>query len=371
MLDYFLNQPTNIIPKGLTSSILENEDAFPFHKSLSNYKPTPLYRLTDLANSYGVGSIFIKDESHRLGLNAFKGLGASFAVHKVLEKNPKVTTFCTATDGNHGRALAWAASIKGKNAVVYVPKNTTKERIDNIASEGATVVDTGENYDDTCEIAKISAIKNNWTLVQDCAWEGYEEIPAYVMAGYLTEFKEIEMQWKEFDSPKINLVLFQAGVGSWAASGIWHFINQHRRDRPKFVIVEPYNAHGILSSFHEGKRVQPKCNFDTIMAGLNCGLPSMTAWEIIRNFTDACIRIKDEYAKEVMRELYHPSNDDPRIISGESGVGGLAGLKYLMTNPQAEPLKQHLGITASANVLVVSTEGATDKEMFQKIVRKI
>ena len=366
--DFYLNKASNRIPQNLTTQILESENPMEFHKTLPVYEPTPLHILSGIASKYGLGAIYLKDESYRLGLNAFKGLGASFALYKILEQQPNITIFCTATDGNHGKAVAWYASLRGKKAVVYVPKNTSKERIQNIEKEGATVIDTGKNYDETCQIAEQNAKKNGWMFIQDTSWDGYEEIPAYIMAGYLTQFQEIEIQLQALDNPKIDLVMLQAGVGSWAATGIWHFLNQYKENRPKLVIVEPYESDGILASFKADKRVIPKGNYKTIMAGLNCGIPSLSAWEIIKNGADAALKINDDYTKKTMQELYKPWTDDPQVIAGESGVGGLAGLKYLMTNPKADDLRKHLKIMPSTKVLTISTEGATDKKMFNSIV---
>jgi len=367
MDDYFLNKASNRIPKNLTTKILESENPMEFHKSLPSYKPTPLNHLSGLARKFGLGAIYLKDESYRLGLNAFKGLGASFALSKILTQHPKNTVFCTATDGNHGKAVAWSARLQNKKAVVYVPQNTSEERIQNIEKEGATVIDTGQNYDETCLIAKEEAVQNGWVLIQDTAWEGYEEIPAFIMAGYLTQFQEIETQLDSLEN--IDVIMLQAGVGSWAAAGIWYFINK-LKTKPKLVIVEPYESDGVLASFKAGKRVSPNGNFKTIMAGLNCGIPSFSAWDIIKNGADASLRIKDDYAKIAMRELYNPTSNDAKIVAGESGVGGLAGLLYLISEPDAENLRKHLQISPNTNVLCISTEGATDKKMHEKIINQ-
>ena len=234
MDDYFLNNASNLIPKNVTTQILESENPMEFHKSLPGYKPTPLHNLSGMARKFGLGAIYLKDESYRLGLNAFKGLGTSFALSKVLNQQPKNTIFCTATDGNHGKAVAWSARLQNKKSVVFVPQNTSLERIQNIEKDGATVIDTGQNYDETCRIAKEKAAQNGWVLIQDTAWEGYEEIPAYIMAGYLTQFQEIEMQLDSLE--KIDVIMLQAGVGSWAAAGIWYFV-KNLKTKPKLVIV--------------------------------------------------------------------------------------------------------------------------------------
>jgi diaminopropionate ammonia-lyase len=367
MDDYFLNNASNLIPRNVTTQILESENPMEFHKSLPGYKPTPLHNLSGMARKFGLGAIYLKDESYRLGLNAFKGLGASFALSKVLNQQPKNIVFCTATDGNHGKAVAWSARLQNKKSVVFVPQNTSLERIQNIEKDGATVIDTGQNYDETCRIAKEEAAQNGWVLIQDTAWEGYEEIPAYIMAGYLTQFQEIEKQLDSLE--KIDVIMLQAGVGSWAAAGIWYFV-KNLKTKPKLVIVEPYESDGILASFKAGKRVSPNGNFKTIMAGLNCGIPSFSAWDIIKNGADASLRIKDDYAKIAMQELYTPTLNDPQIVAGESGVGGLAGLLYLMSNPNAQNLRNHLQISSNTNVLCISTEGATDKKMHEKIINQ-
>lgn len=368
MNDFFINSPNNIINSNLTSEILKKSNALIYHKSLSIYRPTPLISLPSLANKYNVGNIYIKDEAHRFGLNAFKGLGASYAIHKILEQNPNINTFCTATDGNHGRAVAWASKIADKNAVIFVPKDTTKNRIKAIKSEGAKVIKLDKDYDETCAFAEKTSIKKGWQLVQDTAWESYEEIPAHIMAGYLTHFQEIEDTLHSQPLSKVDIVFLQAGVGSWASSAIWYYLNRYQNSRPKIVIVEPYEADGILSSFKVGKRVHPKCTFKTIMAGLNCGIPSFSAWDIIKNGADISIKVKDQFAEQAIRELYYPNGSDKRIIAGESGVGGLAGFINIMINENMKICKENLNITPQSKILFYNTEGATDIDNFNKII---
>jgi diaminopropionate ammonia-lyase len=366
--EYFINAPNNQIIKNLTTDILRESKALAYHKSLSLYCPTPLIKLPNLAEKYGVGSISLKDEAHRFGLNAFKGLGASYAIHKILEKHQNIDTFCTATDGNHGRAVAWAAKIAQKKAVIFVPRDTTDSRMKAIENEGAKVIKIDGNYDETCVFAEKTSINEGWQLVQDTAWEGYEEIPAHIMAGYLTHFQELEDSLHILPQPKIDIVFLQAGVGSWAGSAVWYYLNRYGIHRPKMVIVEPYEADGILSSFKANKRVNPDCTFQTIMAGLNCGIPSSSAWEIMQYGVDVSMKIKDDYAEKAIRELYYPVGKDERVIAGESGVGGLAGFIALMTKDTLQPLRTYLGISSTSNILFYNTEGATDLDSFNKIV---
>lgn len=365
---YFINKPTSIIPDNITTTILKNSDPVSFHQSLPKYKPTPLINLPALAKVFGVSAISIKDESYRLGLNAFKGLGASYAIAEILKNEPAIKIFCAATDGNHGRAVAWSAKQVGKKAVVFVPKNTTTYRIRAIENEGAEVIQVDGNYDETCALAEATSKKEGWQLVQDTAWEGYEEIPACIMAGYITHFKELENSVHPDTKPGIDIVFLQAGVGSWAAAAIWYYCNRYGKYRPKLVIVEPEASDGILQSFIKGHRTQPQGNLQTIMAGLNCGIPSSTAWEIIKDSADAAMKVEDSFAMQAMMLLHTPINNDPKIISGESGVGGVAGLIALMTDERYQPLKKDLGINENTRILFYSTEGATDPESYEKIV---
>ncbi len=368
MDDYFINNPVNAIPSNLTTDRLKNSTAFAYHQSLSAYAATPLVSLPNLAKRYNIGNIYIKDESHRFGLNAFKGLGASYAVHKILEDRPDIATFCTATDGNHGRAVAWASKNAGKQSIVFVPRDTTESRMNAIADEGAKVIKVDGNYDETCAFAEAESTGKGWQLVQDTAWDNYEQIPAYIMAGYLTHFKEMEDTLHSLPNPKIDLVFLQAGVGSWAASAIWYYLNRYGNNRPKLIVVEPVEADGIFASFKAGKRVSPAGTFDTIMAGLNCGIPSSTAWHIIKIGTDMSLKVSDEFAKEAVRALYYPIHDDPRLIAGESGAAGLAGFISLMTRESRQTLTETLGISPDTTILVYNTEGATDLDTFNTIV---
>ena len=368
MIDFYIQQPKCLINENLTSEILKNSEALKYHQSLTVYCPTPLVSLPNLATKYGIGNIYIKDESHRFGLNAFKALGASYAIYKSLQTEKNISTFCTATDGNHGRAVAWAAKKEGKKAVVFVPQDTVKSRIKAIENEGAKVVIIKGNYDETCAAAAKVGAENGWKLIQDTSSVGYEEIPALIMAGYLTHFQELENTLHATSEPKIDVVFLQAGVGSWAAAGIWYYLNRYGNQKPKIVLVEPYESDGILASFKAGKPVAPKGNFKTIMAGLNCGIPSLTAWDIIKNGADISIKIGDNYAIDAIKQLYAPIGNDEQMISGESGAAGLAGFLAIMHQASLLKVKEALNLHANSNILFFNTEGATDPDNFKKIV---
>ena len=368
MIDFYLNNPDNRLRKNLTNNILLQNDSLGYHKSLKEYLPATLYKLSNLSKKLNIGELYVKDESNRFGLNAFKGLGASYAIHKQLRIDPNISTFCTATDGNHGRAVAWSAARNNKKSVIYVPKQTTRDRINAIAGHGAEVIQLDLDYEETCRYALEMSNKMNWKLLQDTSWDGYEEIPAYIMSGYLTHLIEMQDSINVVDKPNIDIVFLQSGVGSWPASCIWYYINRYKINKPKIVLVEPENSSGILQSLLSGKRITPTGSFDTIMAGLNCGIPSKNGWNIIKNGCDASLTISDEYAKKSMRTLFYPINDDKKIISGESGAAGLGGLLKLIEDDKYRELREHISLNSKSRVLVFNTEGDTDKKNFNSII---
>jgi len=311
----------------------------------------------------------MKDESRRFGLNSFKGLGASYAIYHSLRTRPDIETFCTATDGNHGRAVAWSANKNGKKSVIFVPSSTTTNRIGEIEKAGATVIQIKGNYDAACLEAKAQALAKGWMLIQDTAWADYIEVPALIVSGYTTMFKELDDSLLRRSSPKIDIVFLQAGVGSMAAAGIFFYLKRYADKKPKIVIVEPRQADGVLYSFQNGKRSSSIGTSKTIMAGLNCETPSLGAWEILKNGVDYTISISDDYTRRAMRELYYPSGDDMRIISGESGAAGFAGFLSIINEKEFQEIQKELALDKNTHVLFINTEGDTDKEVFRTIVQ--
>ena len=368
--DFYINSPSNRLPENHTIEILKASNALEFHLSLSEYQATPLLELPGLAKKHNVGRIYVKDESRRFGLNAFKALGASFAIHQSLLKNPRITTFCTATDGNHGLAVAWSAQRNGKKSLVIVPETTTKQRIKAIEKAGAIVIQIQGNYDAACRVAEQHAQSEGFLLMQDVAWEGYLEIPAWIVAGYLTMFRELEDSLHTAERPRIDVVFLQAGVGSMAAAGIFYYLNRYRANRPNIIIVEPREADGVLYSFQQNKISTSTGNSQTIMAGLNCETPSLGAWDLLKNGVDYSIRIKDIYAKRAMQDLYFPTGTDSRLISGESGAAGLAGFLAIQYDQSLKPVQEKLNLNERSNLLFINTEGDTDEEMFNKIINE-
>lgn len=369
----------------------EIQKAKAFHASFPEYSKTPLRSLNNLAKRFGVGGVYVKDESYRFGLNAFKVLGASFAIAKYLAKclqvdvgelnfsilaSPEIRkklgeiTFVTATDGNHGRGVAWAARQLNQKAVVYMPKGSSLTRLENIRAEGAIASITELNYDEAVRLAADNANKFGWVVVQDTAWEGYEEIPAWIMQGYGTIAAEALEQLNEQGIKKPTHVLLQAGVGSFAGAIEGHFASVFGKEKPKTMIVEPDLADCLYQSAIANDE-QPKIvtgDMATIMAGLACGEPNRIGWEVLRDYSDIFFSCPDEVTAKGMRLLGNPLGADNRVVSGESGAVTAGLLAFLLENDGLGGAKDSLGFDEDSHILIISTEGDTDPEKYRSIV---
>lgn len=355
-----------------------------FHKSLPGYSPTQLIKLSKLAEHLGINEILVKDESQRFDLKSFKVLGASFAIAKHLgmllnlrtedllfqsimaEKDKfEHVTFVTATDGNHGKAVAWAASLFGCKSVVFMPRGSSQTRLCAVKSHGARASITTMNYDDTVIFASKQAQKNGWILLQDTSWKGYEEIPKHIMQGYsmlITEYLSQESEiWPTH-------VFVQAGVGSLAAGILACLRNCHPRPMPKFIVVEPSGAPCLYESNIRNKIARVKGDLPTIMAGLACGKPSYIGWTVLRAGTDAFIKCSDDVAFRGMKVLGNPLQGDQRMISGESGAVTLGTLFEIMTKSHYKKIRKALDLNHESKVLLFSTEGDTDPNFYREIV---
>jgi len=343
-----------------------------FHDSIGN-KKTPLVKLPGLAKHLGVGNILLKDESHRFGLNAFKALGASYAMHRQIKKYPQIKIFCTATDGNHGRAVAWVARKLKRKAVIYMPKWTVPARIRAIEKEGAEVHVIDKSYDIAVEMASERVNEGNkdgdclWSLIQDTAWDGFEEIPLDIMKGYWTEMYEVTHQLRK---ETVDVLFLQSGVGSWAASILGYIATQWNHP-PVCISVEPHSANCLYESIKTGNRVIVENNKTTIMAGLNCASVSTLAWDILKNGLSGSMSITDELSKEAMRLLAYPVSGDPSITSGESGASGLGGLIGLSKTTKYKDLKDKFNLNKNSTILIINTEGDTDPTNYKKIINNI
>ena len=364
------------------------EKANAFHRSFPEYQVTPLAELKNLAAQMGVAGIYVKDESYRFGLNAFKVLGGSYAIGRYLAERmnldsscltyEKLTdgavkkelgelTFVTATDGNHGRGVAWTASRLGQKSVVYMPKGSTAERLENIRALGAYASITDLNYDDAVRLAKEKGEKNGWIVVQDTSWEGYEKIPGWIMEGYTTMAYEAFQQMKE----KPTHIFLQAGVGAMSGAVAGFFADVYGdKERPAVTIVEPNKADCLFHTAKagDGKLHSVTGDMDTIMAGLACGEPCPLGWEILRDHADHFISMPDWVAAEGMRVLGNPAGSDRKVVSGESGAATMVFVAEILRKERYRHLKEELGLDENSRILCFSTEGDTDKANYRQIV---
>lgn len=368
-------------------AVQEAEKARAFHRSFPIYAKTPLVSLQHLAEKLQVRSIYLKDESKRFGLNAFKVLGASYAIaneigrkigqditvlsaEKILSAETKEKlgemTFVTATDGNHGRGVAWTAKQLGQKAVVYMPKGSAAERLENIRAEGAQAEITDKNYDDAVRLAQKMAEEKGWCMVQDTAWEGYEDIPKWIMQGYTTMGHEMMEQLPE----KPTHIFLQAGVGSMAGAMTGFFANLYREEKPIIIIVEPAKADCLYRTAEadDGKLHHVTGDMDTIMAGLACGEPCSIGWEVLKGYADAFIRCPEYAAADGMRILAAPCAGDEAVIAGESGAAGFGCMAHILQDAALEDWKKKLHLDENSCILCISTEGDTDRKNYQDIV---
>ena len=374
-------------------SLNEITKARNFHKSFPEYTVTPLVNLENLSEKLGLKGIYLKDESYRFGLNAFKVLGGSYSMGKYLAQRLNVDiselpyekmtsdevreklgeiTFVTATDGNHGRGVAWTANRLKQKSVVYMPKGSSLTRLENIRKEGAIASIEDMNYDDAVRLAaKYVSEHEGSIVVQDTAWDGYEEIPAWIMQGYGTMGLEALEQLKnDYKVEKPTHVFVQAGVGS-LAGGIQGFLaSVFGEECPTTVVVEAKEAACYYESAvaNDGKPRAVGGDMPTIMAGLACGEVNITGFEVLKNYAKAFVSAPNYVAANGMRILGNPVSGDKKVISGESGAVTLGLVYELMTNPEYKDLKDNIGLDENSRVLLFSTEGDTDPDKYREIV---
>jgi diaminopropionate ammonia-lyase len=359
-----------------------------FHRRLPGYEETPLVDAPRIAEPLGVGKVWVKDESDRLGLPAFKVLGASWAVYKALEERLPRGAFgdwqtveelkekleplrpldlVAATDGNHGRALARVAGLLGLGARIFVPEEMVAVRREAIAEEGAEVVVVKGTYDEAVERSYEEAGERS-LVVSDMSWPGYERIPSWVIEGYSTMLWEIDDELERRGEVGPDLVVVQVGVGAFAAAVTRHFRVPQRSRHPKLLGVEPASAACLLESVAAGRIVSVPGPHDSIMAGLNCGRPSLVAWPTVSRGIDVLVAVDDEPAREAMR-LTAASG----IVSGETGAAGLGGLLELLRRggespEQEDKARRALGVGGESRVLLFNCEGATDPDRYRELV---
>ncbi|MHA3976067.1 diaminopropionate ammonia-lyase [Halovulum sp. GXIMD14794] len=347
------------------------------------YAPTPLVDLPALAQEIGVGAIHFKDEGRRFGLGSFKALGGAYAVARLLQTKvsaklgrevsmDEITgrahdgivaeiTVCCATDGNHGRSVAWGAQTFGCNCVIFIHATVSEGRKAAIEAYGAEVRRCKGNYDDSVREAQETATREGWFVVSDTSYPGYMEVPKDVMQGY--ELMAAEAIGALSKAP--THIFLQTGVGGMAAAVTAHVVRKFGADRPTIVLCDPDKSACVLASIQAGTPTAVEGDLDTLMAGLACGEVSALAWEILRDHGDAAIAVTDDFAITAMKWLAYPKGGDAPIVAGESAVAGLAGLAVAMKDPEARAI---LSLDANASVLLFGTEGDTDPALFAELV---
>jgi len=369
----------------------ELEKVKAYHETINAYNITPLVNLKNLARELGVKSIYVKDESKRANLNSFKMLGATYAIGKFLCKKLGVhiedinfeylksmdariligeITFVTCSDGNHGRGVAWTAKELGLKAVIYLPKGSAFIRVQAIRELGAEAIVTNLNYDDTVRYALKKANDNGWQMVQDTSFEGYTEIPKWIMQGYSAMGYEAFLQIKDLGLETPTHVFLQAGVGSMAGGVLGAYVNLFKDNQPIVTIMEPTHAACMFKSvsINDGKPHKVGGKLNSIMAGLACGEPIPIGWEILRDFAHCYCTCPDYVTARGMRILASPIGEDVRIVSGESGAVGIGLLSIIMQRKYAEITRRRLKLDENSIVLLFSTEGDTDPINYRNIL---
>ena len=363
-----------------------------FHSSISNYEITPLVSLHNLAKKLNIKGIYVKDESYRFNLNAFKSLGGIYAIFKIvcqklnldddkttfedlqkphIKEQLKDMVFLTATDGNHGKGVAFAAAKLGCKSIVLMPKGSVEIRAEAIRQVGAyEVTITDLSYDDAVRKAAIMAKENNWYLVQDTAWDGYEDIPNYITQGYTTMANETYDQLQQYGIEKPTHLFLQAGVGSMAGGVLGYFANKYNGNPPITTIVEPKNVACIYKSAltNDGRPHGVTGDLHTIMAGLNCGEPNTATWSILRDFASFYAACPDYVTARGMRLMATPLGNDKKIISGESGAVGLGLLSLLMERDELSHIRKAMNLNSDSVVLIFNTEGNTDPIGYNEVI---
>ncbi len=350
--------------------------------SWPGYAPTPLVELPGMAERLRIGTLRYKDESERFGLKSFKALGGAYAVYRLLaamtavrgedipvssaslmagdfSKITRTVTVCSATDGNHGRSVAWGAQLFGCNCVIFVPTAVSEGRVKAIEHYGAVVTRVAGNYDETVRHAQAEADRNGWFVISDTSYEDYVDVPRDVMQGYVVMASEAIAQTPDGTPP--THVFVQGGVGGLAASVCTRYWREYGATRPRFVLVEPMNADCIYRSLQLGKPVSVEGDLETAMAGLSAGEVSLLAWEVLKGGADDGLAIPDDRVAEAMRRLGEGEAGDIPVVAGESAVAGLVALLHAV---DCDELRQMLDIDEYSIVQLFGTEGATDPDVY-------
>ena len=362
-------------------SVSKAKKALETISSWPNYQATDLHYLTGMAEQANIGQVYYKDESTRFGLKSFKALGGAYAVTRFLQQHlaelngeepsmaqllsgqykeqlKDVVVSC-ATDGNHGRSVAWGAQMFGCQCIIYIHRDVSAGRQQAMEAYAAQVIRIAGNYDESVRQAAADAAQHGRVIISDTSYEGYTEIPANVALGYTVMLSEIVDQLKD-EIP--THVFIQAGVGGLAAAVCGYFWDLWAEQRPRFVVVEPEAANCLQESAKAGELKVVEGDLETLMAGLACGEVSQIAWQILDQGVDDFITLSEDSVAPCMQAL---EQNSPSIEAGESAVAGLAACLVAAQHPQ---WRDDLGLTEQSRVLVLGTEGATDPELYQQLV---
>ena len=362
-------------------------DAIEFHRSIRNYTPTPLIQYSD-DSSKTSNIVFVKDESERFGLNSFKALGPYYAIYKhianrwnkvfsvplsldyldwdfIFSRFGPQFTFTAASEGNHGKSLAWACTLINQPCIIYIPSTVSAERVQSIKQFGAQIQIVSGTYEETVRRCFKDGQEYRRTIISDMSYEDYQKIPIWIMESYLSIFVETQNQLnaKNINSP--DFVFVQAGVGGLAGAAA-HFYGQNEFKQTKIICVEPEESNCLMESAKEGKITKTKASMNTIMGCLNCDYPSFVALPTILDKMHSFLTISDNDVKTAMKALYY-TKPNKQIIAGESGAASFAGFQKVMNNPQ---LKKELGINTNSVILCINTEGNNDPVSFEQIINQ-
>lgn len=335
------------------------EEVYRFHQSMEAYEKTPLHHLKALTERLHVKGIYVKDESYRFGLNAFKGLGVSYALHEIIKNNAeKKYTFVSCTDGNHGKALAWRADQLGHEAIIFMPKGSEIRRVKAIEAYNAKVYVTEMNYDDTVRFAAQFAKEHGYYLIQDTALPDYTDIPNHIALGYSTMIQEALKQLAH----KPTHVFLQAGVGSMAGGVLWYLYNAFGEELPFVGVIESSSVACIYESVRQNELISIGGEPYTIMAGLNCGEPNFLTFPLLKAKCQCFIKCQDEITVLGMERAKNPLAEDILFSAGESGAVGLGLVEAILSSTQYENVKEQLNINGDSVILVFNTEGELKSE---------
>ncbi len=361
--NFISNKNYNFDRKKILNACGENhiDDAFKVISLWKNYKPTPLIKLGKLSDKLGLNSIFYKDESKRFHLKSFKALGGAYAVEKVTKGNKNITV-ATATAGNHGRSVAWGSQRLGLKCKIFISEFVSEARANAMKELGADVIRVKGNYEKSLEECITQANKNGWEIIQDVAWENYENVPKLTMAGYSVMIKEISNQTNQY----ITHVFLQAGVGGMAAGAIAGIAKYFKRI-PKIVVVEPENADCVLKSIQKGSLQKVNIKKESIMGGMSCGEVSLVPWKVLRESVDNCCSISDDNVAKTVAMLKNKIFSDEKIIGGECSTPGLISLIASSKNSE---IREKLEFNKNSNILLMGCEGDADETLYNKLLSK-